>query len=221
MHRLNASPATPAARRRQRGITLLESLIALVVAALGILGVVGVQMRTLTDTSSSVRRAQAIRLIEDFGERMRANPSAQSVLDNYVSDFASFPTPGDCSAGCTRAAQASYDLAVWKQGVKGLPLGRARVFIPPAETGLADPLARRQLGIMIAWRENERADLTSTDKKNTDATQVRDTSGNLQSGAGFDCPTDFTCHLQYLSVAARCAPYKPGTAATQYFCPGA
>ena len=46
--------------------------------ALGILGVVGVQMRTLTDTSTTVRRAQAsIRLIEDLEERMRvAAPNA-------------------------------------------------------------------------------------------------------------------------------------------------
>ena len=50
-------------KKRQHGISLIESLIALIVTALGILGVVGVQMRTLTDTSSTVRRAQAIRLI--------------------------------------------------------------------------------------------------------------------------------------------------------------
>jgi type IV pilus assembly protein PilV len=60
--------------RRQRGISLIESLIAIVVTALGILGILGVQMRTLSDTSTTVRRAQAIRLIEDLGERMRVNP---------------------------------------------------------------------------------------------------------------------------------------------------
>ena len=62
--------------RIQRGVTLIESLVAIVVMALGILGILGVQMRTLTDTQTSVRRAQAIRLIEDMGERMKANPSA-------------------------------------------------------------------------------------------------------------------------------------------------
>src|SRR2546429_3388547 len=34
----------------------------------------GTQMRTLTDTQTTVRRAQAIRLIEDLGERMKVNP---------------------------------------------------------------------------------------------------------------------------------------------------
>ena len=40
---------------RQHGITLIESLVAIVVAALGILGILGVQMRTLTDTQTTVR----------------------------------------------------------------------------------------------------------------------------------------------------------------------
>ena len=231
MHRLNARDQARAAGpiqrpqrpRAQRGLTLIESLIALLVAALGILGVIGVQMRTLTDTSTTVRRAQAIRLIEDLGERMRTNPNAQSVLASYVTTFGSTPSVGDCSNGCTRAAQASYDLAVWKQAVRTrLPSGQASVFIPPAEAAL-DPTARRQIGVMVAWRENERADLTASDKQKMDATQVSDASGNLTSGAGSaaTCPADHVCHLQYLPLAARCAPYKPGSASTQYFCPGA
>lgn len=48
----------------------------MVVMALGLLGVVGVQMRTLADTQTGVRRAQAIRLIEDLSERAKVNPSA-------------------------------------------------------------------------------------------------------------------------------------------------
>lgn len=48
--------APPHTVTRQRGITLIESLVAIVVAALGILGIVGVQMRTLTDTRTSVSR---------------------------------------------------------------------------------------------------------------------------------------------------------------------
>lgn len=207
---------------RQGGITLIESLIAIVIAALGILGILGVQMRSLTDTTTTVRRAQAIRLIEDLGERLKVNPNAVAIMDNYVSDFTDTPTPGNCTLGCNRTDQAKYDLAVWKQGVKNnLPLGQARVFIPAAEA--ASPVeSRRQLGVMISWRENERSDLTTADKKNIDATQVRDTSGNLLSGAGAaaTCPADRTCHLQFILLSARCAPYKPGTGATQFFCAG-
>jgi type IV pilus assembly protein PilV len=209
--------------QRQHGITLIESLIAIVIAGLGILGIVGVQMRTLSDTQTTVRRAQAIRLIEDLSERMKINPNAQATLSSYVSGFSDEPTPDNCassSAGCTQAQQATYDLAIWKQNVKTLPLGQAKIFVPPAESAV-DAAGRRQLGVIIAWRENERDNSTGY-KNDIDATKVRNASGNLQDGAGTAnaCPSDRTCHLQYIPVSARCAPYQPGTGAAKYFCPG-
>ena len=206
--------------KRQRGITLIESMVALVIAALGILGILGVQMRTLSDTSTTVRRAQAIRLIDDLGERMRTNPNAMVNLGSYVSNFATNPAVGSCASGCDHAALAAYDLAVWKQAVRNsLPLGQAEIFIPPAEAGVA-AAQRRQLGIMIAWRENER-DTTAAYKDDIDATKVRDNSGNLTNGAALACPATSICHLQYSPVPARCAPYAPGGNAPMYYCPGA
>jgi type IV pilus assembly protein PilV len=205
---------------RQRGITLIESMVALVIAALGILGILGVQMRTLSDTSTTVRRAQAIRLIEDLSERMRVNPNAMANLGNYVSNFANNPTVGTCASGCDHTTLAAYDLATWKQSVRNsLPLGQAEIFIPPAEAGVA-AAQRRQLGIMIAWRENER-DTTAAYKDDIDATKVRDNSGNLTNGAALACPANSICHLQYIPVPARCAPYAPGGNAPMYYCPGA
>ena len=208
----------------QRGITLIESLVALVVTALGILGILGVQMRTLTDTSTTVRRAQAIRLIEDFSERLKASPNSLVEINNYTSGFSEIPTKPDCSTGCTNAQLVAYEVANWKNSVKDtLPLGQASIFTPPAEGGSAAG-ERRQLGIMIAWRENER-DNSASYKDAIDATQIYNDAGNLVTAGGNDaltnkCPTGATCHLQYISVAARCAPYSPGGATSTYYCPG-
>ena len=220
MHRLKPMTTTLPKKKHQRGIALIESLVAIVIAALGILGILGVQMRTLSDTSTTVRRAQAIRLIDDLGERMRTNPNAMVNLGSYVSNFATNPAVGSCASGCDHAALAAYDLAVWKQAVRNsLPLGQAEIFIPPAEAGVA-AAQRRQLGIMIAWRENER-DTTAAYKDDIDATKVRDNSGNLTNGAALACPANSICHLQYIPVPARCAPYAPGGNAPMYYCPGA
>lgn len=199
--------------RIQRGVTLIESLVAIVVMALGILGILGVQMRTLSDTQTGVRRAQAIRLIEDMGERMKANPSALANLSSYVSNFAASPTVPSCASGCTAANLATYDVAVWKRTVReSLPLGKASIFVAPGE---ADG-NRRQLGVIVAWRENERDGMSTTDKAAINAT--------LTAGAGTDtatnaCPADHTCHLQYIIAPSRCAPYSPG-GVTTYYCPG-
>ena len=220
MHRLKPMTTTLPKNKHQRGIALIESLVAIVIAALGILGILGVQMRTLSDTSTTVRRAQAIRLIDDLGERMRTNPNAMVNLGSYVSNFATNPAVGSCASGCDHAALAAYDLAVWKQAVRNsLPLGQAEIFIPPAEAALAAGQGR-QLGIMIAWRENER-DTTAAYKDDIDATKVRDNSGNLTNGAALACPANSICHLQYIPVPARCAPYAPGGNAPMYYCPGA
>lgn len=218
--------------KHQRGITLIESLVAIVIAALGILGILGVQMRTLSDTATTVRRAQAIRLIEDLGERMKVNPNALADTNVYVTTFGATPSVPNCSTGCNHSQLAAYDLAVWKKAVRdNLPLGKASIFVPPAETAAAAAGQGRQLGVMIAWRENERdTDNDKVDnvdketyKKNIDATNVRAADGSLSAGAGTaaTCPADHTCHLQYIPVAARCAPYAPGSGATLYYCPGA
>lgn len=223
MHRLRLFHPAPA--QRQRGISLIESLVAIVVMALGIMGILGVQMRTLSDTSTSVRRAHAIRLIEDLNERMKTNPSALANLNTYVSNFAATPSVGSCATGCSPALLAAYDLAVWKRTVReNLPLGKASIFVPPAESALPAGQAR-QLGVMIAWRENER-EATTAYKDDIDATKVRATDGTLSAGGGADvntnaCPADHTCHLQYIPVSSRCAPYAPGTAAVaMFYCPG-
>lgn len=195
--------------QRERGVTLIESLIAMVVAALGILGIVGVQMRTLTDTATTVRRAQAIRLIEDLSERMKVNPNALLDIADYASDYTKTATDyagADClSATCTPVEQAKYDLMQWKTTVQQtLPNGQASIFYAPGETADAN---RRLLGVMIAWRENER-DGTKTD--DIDASKFRNSDGTFSDGTNTAnaCPTGFTCQLQYLPVSARCAPYN-------------
>lgn len=200
---------------QQRGITLIESLVALIVVALGILGIIGAQMRTLVDTTTTVRRAQAIRLIEDLSERMKVNPNALLGLSGYVSGYdkkAKDYASADCNqATCAPAAQAAYDLKQWKTSVEQtLPLGQGSIFLAPGETVDAN---RRQLGVIIAWRENEQ-DISDTDDKkkfkdNIDASKFLNADGSFGAGTNETnaCPDGFTCHLQYLPVSARCAPY--------------
>lgn len=220
MHRMTTMSTT--LHKHQRGITLIESLAALVIAALGILGILGVQMRTLTDTQTTVRRAQAIRLIEDLSERMKVSPNALLNIDGYQSGYAeksSAMSATNCSTeSCTPAQQAKYDLKQWKTSVeKALPAGQASVFLAPGETTETN---RRLLGVMLAWRENERD--TSTEYKDAiDATKFRAADGSLVAGIDNKnnvCPENKTCHLQYILVAARCAPYDNGSA-KQLYCP--
>lgn len=200
---------TPQSFSRQRGITLIESLIAILIMAVGILGIMGVQMRTLNDTQTGVRRAQAIRLIEDLSERLKVNPNGLSNIDGYLLAWKEKPVVDrDCSTSeCSNAQLAAYDRAIWRQSVgQVLPGGDAAVFLSDGE---GDASNRRQLGVMLSWRENEK----SLDDSYLSPINVSTGGGNVE------CAKDRTCHLQYIPVSARCAPdFASGSA--MYYCGG-
>jgi len=198
--------------RRQSGITLMESLVAIVVAALGVLGILGSQLRTLADTQTSVHRAQAIRLIEDLSERMRANPNARlaypaggSVNNLYwISDWGHMPAQaGDCSAGsCNPGQMAIYDMRQWKESVaKLLPQGDAKTW--KVDDGASGTGKQLQLAVLISWRANEK------EGTETGIDYIAGITGAVP------CQSGKTCHVQYIPVATRCYDNVSGN----LFCP--
>ena len=205
--------------RRQAGITLIETLVALVVAALGILGILGMQMRTLADTQTGVRRAQALRLVEDLSERTRVNPNSLGQIGSYASDWnATAPPTADCAASqCTPAELALYHLARWKTSVaQVLPGGSAKIFIAEDEAASSAAAGnRRQLGVMLRWRENE----ASAASDYQDPIGLDGDGQRADAGDALTCPAGYTCHLQYIPLSARCAPYFADSK-VQFFCTG-
>jgi type IV pilus assembly protein PilV len=201
----NMKPLLPS---RQHGITLIESLVAIVVMALGILGILGVQMRTLADTQTGVRRAQAIRLIEDLSERMKVNPSSSKYFNDYLLGWGAATSAVNCTtATCTSDKLAKSDIHEWKTTVKNtLPLSDVSIFAVDDETIAGN---KRQLGVMISWRENEKDSSTGA-IFNINATTTGSTS----------CPANSTCHLQYIQLTSRCATYKLGGSTPKEYCPG-
>lgn len=198
---------------RQNGFSLIESLVAIVIMALGILGILGVQMRTLADTQNGVRRAQAIRLIEDLSERIKVNPNAlaSAVISTYfVSTPGPMAAPPACTTACTATQLAQHDIARWKSSViNTLPLGDAIVFGVDDET---DPNNRRQLGILISWRQNEK---DSSAAYTTPFTP--DTTGPVSLKS---CPANRICHLQYIQVTSRCqVDLAGGASSLRTWCP--
>ena len=173
---------------RQAGITLLESLVATAILAVAVFGMLGVQLRTLADTQASVRRSQAVRLIEDFAERIKTHPDGFQRLAAHVSDWDPMPSPPDCqSAACDPATLVQWDVATWKQAIANtLPLGQGHVFESGDES---TPGLRRQLGVMVAWRANDRAQ---------DDAAYGKPFAIEPSVAKATCPAGLTCHLVHV-----------------------
>lgn len=139
-------------RRRLQGAALFEALVALAILAGTLLALLYMQLRAQADSESALRRMQALHLIDDLAERVRANPQGFDALAGYRIEWSANPAAQiDCEAQACAAAQlARWDLAQWKSEVaRALPGGDAAVFDPPGTPAEAPP---RLLGVMVAWR---------------------------------------------------------------------
>ncbi len=187
----------PLSKRPERGITLLESLVAILLLALGVFSVLGIQMRILSDAQAGIRRSQAIRLVEDLRERISTNPEAAEYISTYVAEAPSL-SANTCSTPCSTAELAIHDIAQWHQAVKSTFInGKAYVFQSTADSDLNN---QRQLGVMLAWKENERE---ASDPAKTEALNqfLHLSSSDSPSQS---CPEEYVCHLQYIHLPRRC-----------------
>jgi type IV pilus assembly protein PilV len=202
---------------------LLEALVALIVVALGLFGILALQARTLADTQTGVRQAQAIRLIENLSERIRLNPNSMSsaVADSYVSDWGNVTgtIPNNCNSGCTAANLAKFEIDQWKRTVTSiLPNADSKIFYVNDEKDVPSG-NRRQLGVMVSWRENEIDQSTQTDAEKANYLKYFNLSSKDSSGADVKCQSNRTCYLQFIQLAARCyANANAGASALKYFC---
>lgn len=128
-------------RRRMRGMTMIESLVAIVVLCFGMLGVVGLQAAALQSNKEARFQASAVRLARELGELMRGNKDiaiATSSSDNpYLVDFdGDLPSAGtDCFTGScpTTKEVAAFQIRDWLSRVDAeLPGARVVVCVDDA-----------------------------------------------------------------------------------------
>lgn len=155
----------------QAGVTLLESLVAMLVLSVGVGALAWAQARQLADGRETAARAMAVLLTEDLANRMLFNRSA-AAGGGYQLAWGERPAPADCrNAPCSGAALARADLSAWRDAlVQALPGSDAHVFA--AQGG------GRQMGIAISWRSPG----TSAWGPST----------------GFDCPAQSNCHVTHV-----------------------
>ena len=105
-------------KKAQRGTTLVETLVALVVLSVGLLGIAALQMASLTNNRGAHLRSQAAVLAYDIADRMRANRNV-AMGSGYLVNY------GATVAGTTINA---LDIQAWVAALRNtLPSGQGQI----------------------------------------------------------------------------------------------
>lgn len=151
--------ATPAPGTRQRGFTLLESLIALLVLAVGLLGLAALQVRGLAYNHDAYVRSQATILAYDLIERMRmrklngeSGAAIATAMSSYVA-AAQSDNAAQCNTGTAwQSADIATEVACWQRQLSAaLPDGRVSNFVKSDNSGAADSADDDVFELTISW----------------------------------------------------------------------
>lgn len=131
----------------QKGFSMLEILITLVIVATALLGTAGLQAHALKTNAGGQLRNQAVFLAADIAERMEAN-KVQAVAGGYaLAQGAAIPAISTACNGapCTAAQLAQYDLGNWQAAISAvLPQGTGVI----TQTTAGNPVT---YSIVINW----------------------------------------------------------------------
>lgn len=128
---------------RERGFSLIEALVSLIVISVGMIGIAALYGQGLGASRTALYRTQAVNLVADMADRIRGNRTAGTAYEGAAADR-------DCDAGdnknCTAAEMAAHDLWQWTTQVGAeLPGGAGAVSVdtttPPTYT------------ISVTWQE--------------------------------------------------------------------
>jgi len=133
---------------RQRGLTLIELLISILIISLGLLGLAKLQMRMQLSDMESYQRAQALLLLNDMANRMTANPNNAA---SYVTSSA--VGVGNCPTSTTTRQQA--DIADWCSSLAGaaeIGSGNVKAGAMLGGRGCIASLGSGQYLVTVAWQ---------------------------------------------------------------------
>lgn len=149
-----------------RGFSLIEVLVALLVLAIGLLGLAALQATSLSFNADSYSRTQVTLLVYDIVDKMRANPTgftagSYDVVDDgaaatAISNYASCSGAAcqcDTGGSCNSTNLAMYDLGTWYA-----KLADAQVLSDANSAGRRATIVRdaaNLVTITINWSERE------------------------------------------------------------------
>ena len=158
-------------KSRQRGITLIEVLVAMLIFSVGLIGLAGLMVMAMRANLAAYQRTQVTFLADGMADRMRANALGVWRGSYNGKDY---PVPGSTScerAPCTPASLAMHDKQIWSSLLTAfLPDPAATISCTTATsyTPAMDDLNRRppyggHCAMTISWSERNSGDASHSD----------------------------------------------------------
>lgn len=134
--------------RVERGFSMVEAMVALLVLSIGMLGIAGLYVTTLRASGSALFRTQAVNFAADMADRIRANPTAGNA-------YAAAPADNNCAEGavCNPQQLAADDLFRWQQQVAAILPDDGVANVPQTEIVVLGANAPFLYRITVRWAE--------------------------------------------------------------------
>ena len=134
----------------QKGLSLIEVMIALAVFSFGLLALAALMASGLKYNTSALHRSYATSQAYDMGDRMRANRLGLDA--GYYNKLSDSGTDPDCiESGCTPEQMAQYDTWQWNtDNARLLPEGAGTVSLTSSDSGIYT--------ITVAWNDDRNPD---------------------------------------------------------------
>ncbi len=152
--------------QQQRGLSLVEVLVTLVVISIGMLGIAALYVESLRVGYTALSRTRAVNLAADMADRIRSNPAGE---DSYASGtdaagnnapFACAQTAGAAAIECTPEELAAFDIWQWKGLIGNSSDSSAQQLGLPGGVGTIDldnTTVPSTFVITVSWLERDEA----------------------------------------------------------------
>jgi type IV pilus assembly protein PilV len=139
--------------RSQRGVSLIEVLIAMVILAIGLLGLVGLQGRLHVTQVESYQRAQALILLQDMTNRIALNRTNAAAY--VTAEPLGIGMEDGCPIADVDASRVERDVSEWCQyliGASEETAGGSQVGAMVGGRGCVDAIGPDEYLITVTWQ---------------------------------------------------------------------
>ncbi|MDP9603951.1 type IV pilus modification protein PilV [Variovorax sp. NFACC27] len=134
--------------RRQRGTTLIEVLVTLLILAFGLFGLVGLQARMQASEMESYQRSQALILLNDMASRIATN---RRTAASYIT---SAPLGADAACPTSTGTRQQVDAKEWCNALQGAAevSGNSKLGTVIGGRGCVEDMGNNEYLVTVAWQ---------------------------------------------------------------------